>query len=107
MKCFKCGKEMDREDGNMTLRGICVDVTLQEGVEAEEGLVITGNLRTPENIAYNNLQLGKYSDGKGECHVAICYECYIDGMFNLVGGADISKVAKDLFNLQQSKKDAK
>ena len=79
MKCWKCKKEMDREDGNMTIQGIRIDVTLQD--EPSGGIIITSNLRTPENIAYNNLQLGKYSDGKGECHVGICYECYIDGLF--------------------------
>ena len=82
MKCFKCGKEMDREDGNLTIEGIRVDVTLQDKISPLDSLVITSNLHTPENIAYNNLQLGKYSDGKGECHVAICYECYIDGLFH-------------------------
>ena len=87
MECFKCDKEMDRKDGGATLKGICVDITLQEkprdgGYKIDE-IVVTSNLCTPENIAYNNLQLGKYSDGKGECHVAICYECYIDGLFDL------------------------
>ncbi len=76
MKCWKCGKEMDRdlsinEEGS-NFHGC--DVRLH--LESEE-------MRTPEQIAYNNIQLGKYSDGKGECHVAICYECYIDGQFNL------------------------
>ena len=46
MKCFKCHKEMGREDGGPTL------------------------------------VLGKYSNGAGECDVAICFECYIDGLFN-------------------------
>ena len=71
MKCFKCEKEMDREDSNLTMKGIAIDVTIKEP-----------NM-TPETIAYNNLQLGKYSNGKGECHVAICYECYIDGLFSV------------------------
>ena len=84
MKCFKCDKEMDRYDGNMAIKGICVDVTFQDDVSPPEGLVITSNLRT-SNLRYNNLQLGKYSDGKGECHVAICYECYIDGLFGIKG----------------------
>ena len=82
MKCYKCGKEMDREDGNLTIQGIKVDVTLQEE-PSEDCLTIVSNLRTPENIAYNNLQLGKYSNGNGECHVGICYECYIDGLFQI------------------------
>jgi len=81
MKCFKCGKEMDREDSGLTIKGICVDITLEDEISPPEGVVITSNLHTPENITYNNLQLGKYSNGKGECHVATCYECYIDGLF--------------------------
>ena len=56
---------MDNEDGDCTFKGIDVNVIL-DGVQ-----------KTPENIAYFNKQLGKYSDGNGECHVAICYECYI------------------------------
>ena len=71
MKCFKCGKETERDDGDHTIQGIKVDVTLEEPD------------RTPETIAYNNLQLGKYSNGDGECHLRICYECYIDSLFSL------------------------
>lgn len=73
MKCYKCGKEMGREDGGNTLKGVDINVILDE-VQ-----------RTPENIDYFNKQLGKYSDGKGECHVGICYECYIDGLFHAGG----------------------
>lgn len=69
MKCFKCGKEMDREDDGMTLKGIEVEVPLEDP--------------TPETIAYNNNQLGKYSDSRGGCKVAICYECCIDGLFHI------------------------
>jgi len=69
MKCFKCGKDMERKDSGPTIMGIKVDVTIGEPV------------RTQETINYNNLQLGKYSDGNGECCVGICYECYIDGLF--------------------------
>ena len=69
MKCFKCSKEMDRADGGEIIKGIEVTFT------------IDSELKTDETIAYNNLQLGKYSDGSGGCHVAICYECYIDGLF--------------------------
>lgn len=86
MKCYKCDKEMGREDGGSTLQGINVDVALQDHVSSSPlGAVIPSNLRTPENIAYYNLQLGKYSDGQGEAHVGICYECYIDGLFNNEG----------------------
>jgi len=69
MKCSRCGKETDREDGEATLKGILVTITLEDA--------------TAETIAYNNIQLGKYSDGKGECRVGICYECYIDTLFGL------------------------
>lgn len=71
MQCLKCGKEMNRDDGDLVIKGITVDVTIEE------------NMRTPETIAYNKAQLGKYSDGNGECHAAICYECYMDGLFNI------------------------
>ena len=73
MKCFKCGKEMDREDGGLTIKGITVTMTLDESA-------------TPETIKYNNEQLGKYSDGKGGCKVGTCYECYIDAVFNSIVG---------------------
>ena len=69
MKCYKCGKEMDREDGNLIVKGIDVNVCIEE------------SNKTKKTIDYNNVQLGKYSNGEGECHVAICYECYIDGLF--------------------------
>jgi len=71
MKCWKCNKEMDREDGGSIMKGIIVEVKIEPPQN------------TKENIAYNNLQLGKYSDGKGECNVAICYECYIGGLFHI------------------------
>ena len=71
MKCFKCGKEMENPDGDYSIKGVEVEVSL-EGVQ-----------RTPGNIEYTNKQLGKYADGKGGCHVAICCECYIDGLFNM------------------------
>ncbi len=71
MKCWKCDKEMDREDGGTLLKGIVVTVNVKEGA------------RTEADIDYYNVQLGKYSNGKGECEVGICYECHIDGMFNL------------------------
>ena len=71
MKCFKCDKEMDREGDNPhTIKGLVEDVTLTDKVP-------------PETRAYMNKQLGKYSNGKGEAHVAICYECYIDGLFHI------------------------
>ena len=72
MECFRCGREMDREDGGSIITGM--DVNISPGV---------GHTATQETIDYNNIQLGKYSNGKGECHVAICYECYIDGLFHL------------------------
>jgi len=71
MKCFKCGKEMDREDGGTPLQGIEVTIEVKE------------DSRSQADIDYYNTQMGKYSDGNGECHVAICYECHIDGLFNL------------------------
>ena len=70
MECQKCNKEMDRDDGGATLKGIEVRVEVEPSQDTEG------------NIAYRNLQLGKYSNGKGESHIAICYECYIDSLFN-------------------------
>lgn len=67
--CFKCGKEIWREQSKATL----------VGVEVEIKMALTPVL--PEDIDYYNKQLGKYSNGKGECDVGICYECYIDGLF--------------------------
>ena len=67
MKCLKCDKEMDREDGKFSMRGKTFDVDIPEA------------FKTKETIDYCNVQLGKYSDGNGECHIAICYECFIDG----------------------------
>ncbi len=64
MNCLKCGKEMDRDDGGSTIKGIYSKVTIAD--------------KTQETIDYNNAQLGKYSDGNGECHVGICLECDID-----------------------------
>ncbi len=71
MKCFKCGKEMERENSRATLKGIEVKVKI--------------NLDPilPEDIDYYNSQLGKYSNGEGECDVAICYECHIDALFQV------------------------
>ena len=71
MKCFKCGKEMDREYSLATLKGLEVDVKMNL------------DLVLPEDIDYYNQQLGKYSNGQGECHVFLCYECYIDGLFQI------------------------
>ena len=71
MKCWKCGKGMDNPNGDYTIKGVEVTVSL-EGVQ-----------RTPENMEYVNGQLGKYADGDGGCHVGICYECYIDGLFQI------------------------
>lgn len=71
MKCEKCGKEMAREDSRATLVGVEIKVKM--------------NLDPvlPTDIDYYNKQLGKYSNGNGECEVGICYECYIDGLFNI------------------------
>lgn len=71
MKCWKCGKEMGREGGRALLKGIEVQVKV-----ALDPLF-------PEDIEYYNNQLGKYSNGNGECKVSICYECYIDGLFHI------------------------
>ena len=71
MKCWKCDKEMGRENSRETLGGIEVEVKMN----------LTPVL--PDDIDYYNKQLGKYSDGKGECKVGICYECYIDGLFQM------------------------
>ena len=71
MECFKCGKEMDRDGDRLTLKGIEIRVETEPSQNAED------------DIDYKNLQLGKYSDGKGECHVGICYECWIDGLFHI------------------------
>ena len=60
---------MSREDGGTTLYGIEVSITRKDENE------------TKETIEYFNRQLGKYSDGKGGCDVAICYECFIDATF--------------------------
>ena len=71
MECWKCDKEMDNKNGDYTIKGVAVDITL-------------GSFSpTLENVKYANKQLGKYSNGNGECHVAICYECYIDGLFQI------------------------
>ena len=42
MKCFRCGKETEREDGDYIIQEIRVEVTLEEPN------------RTPEIIACNN-----------------------------------------------------
>ncbi len=70
MECFKCSKEMTREDGGPTLTG--VEVVVSSASENE--------VPNPETVEYFNKQLGKHSDGTGSCHVVICFECYIDGL---------------------------
>ena len=75
MKCFKCNKEMDREDGGTIIKGISIDVTRPD--------ILKPPLELDADYEYNKLQLGKYSNNDGECHVAICYECYIDGVFHI------------------------
>ena len=71
MKCLKCGKETSRENNRVTLIGMYAKVKM--------------NLdpTLPDDIDYYNQQLGKYSNGQGECEVCLCYECYLDGMFNI------------------------
>ncbi len=69
--CCKCGKDMSNPTGNTVIRGVSVRVQI--------GLDPT----TQSDIAYNNKQLGKYSDGNGECDVSTCYECYIDALFGV------------------------
>ena len=64
--CARCGKIISREDGGPEIQGLSMTATLEA--------------RTPENIEYNNLQLGKYSDGQGGCAVSVCFECHIDLM---------------------------
>ncbi len=71
MKCWKCGKEMDREDGGTVLKGVVVTID------------VTEEHCSKDDIVYYNKQLGKYSSGQGGCKVGCCYECYIDGLFNL------------------------
>lgn len=71
MKCYKCGKEMERENSRATLTGIVIEVKM------------TLDPILPEDIDYYNKQLGKYSNGNGACHIGICYECYIDGLFHI------------------------
>ena len=70
MNCSKCGKNIDNPNGSYTIKGIVVKVGFGNGQ------------KTPENIDYANKQLGKYSNGEGECDIAICYECYIDTLFH-------------------------
>ena len=79
MKCFRCGKEMDREHSLATIKGIEVNV------EIELDPIISSD------IDYYNKQLGKYSNGKGECHVGLCYECYIDGLFQRGGDLQVER----------------
>ncbi len=75
MKCWKCDKEMDRDDGGTTLKGVVVTVGESKGADV---------IITPGDLDYREKQLGKYADGNGGCHVGICYECYIDGVFHSV-----------------------
>jgi len=70
---------MDRADGKTTLRGIVVDVSPAPDDPNDISTVVVSQ----ETIDYFNIQLGKYSNWNGECHVGICYECYIDGLFQI------------------------
>jgi len=69
MNCWKCGKKIDREDGGTPIKGIEVQVDMGKTCPTEA------------DIKYSNEQLGKYSNGNGGCYIAICFECYIDGLF--------------------------
>ncbi len=69
MKCWECGKQIDRADNGAIIYGIKIDV-------------VADNI-TPQTLEYYNLQLGKYSNGVGECHVALCYECWIDHLLGV------------------------
>ena len=71
MKCYKCGKEMEREDGQTVQVGMSIDIEML-GID-----------KTPENIEYSNKQLCKYNNGNGECHIAICLECHVDGLLQV------------------------
>jgi len=62
---------MARKDGGETIRGTVVELKYDKKNPKQE------------DIEYFNLQLGRFADGKGGCHVAICYECYIDGLFHI------------------------
>lgn len=66
-KCYRCGKDMSPIGDSPRIQGVRVRIELENP--------------TPDKIAYNNKQLGKYSNGSGECEVGICYECYIDILF--------------------------
>ncbi len=73
-QCGRCLKDIHRQEDE------CV-----EG-KPEGGPVIYGKIVfykkqhdiDPKDIAYLNRQLGRYSDGNGECDVRLCYECMID-----------------------------
>lgn len=70
MECFKCKKEMDREDGGQTIKGMVFEISLIPPDDTEA------------NIKYIKSQYGKYSDAKGNVKIAICGECYLDGLFH-------------------------
>ena len=72
LKCWKCGKDMERDDGGSVIKGIVVNVCNYGPAKL-----------TPADIEYNNRQLSKYGNGQGQCDVAICYECYIDNLFGV------------------------
>ena len=73
LTCWKCGKTISfPENEEAELYGLLVTVEFKEGENPPAEL-----------IEYNNRQLGKYSDGTGQCRVALCYECYIDRQFGI------------------------
>ena len=66
VNCIKCNKKISRDDGGPETMALKLTVTIKD--------------ETPENIAYQKLQLGKYADSKGECEIALCWECKIDNI---------------------------
>lgn len=73
-QCARCLKDMHRLDDEI-IHGM-----------PDGGRVLIGNILyykklhavEPQDTVYLNRQLGRYSDGNGECNVQLCYECMID-----------------------------
>ncbi len=77
MQCGRCLKDMERTEGERVDQPGGGPTFLGRQIQ----WVLMPDQRTPENIAYNNRQLGRYADGNGECKVGLCYECEIDIQF--------------------------